>query len=592
MPLRVRQAMAVLLLGGAFAGALSLALGARLDRAQFTYNNGTEVSTLDPATVTGQPEGRVIRAIFEGLVIKDPKTLAPLPGMAESWEISQDGLVYTFHVRRNAKWTNGDPVTAHDFTFSAERFLNPVTAAEYSYQLWYVKGAKAYTTEVDDDGKPVHDFDSVAFKALDDFTIEIELNSPTPFFLDIIGFYPLFPVNRRNIEEAQENWPERWEIEWLRPANIVTNGPYKVAYRRVNDRIRLVKNHDYWDADHVAFESIDVLAIEHYGTMMNLYLTGGVDWIDRVAPNIIPRILPREDFRPTPFLSSYFYRVNVTRPPMDDPLVRRALSLAIDRQTIVDKIMKAGQLPAYALVPPGITGYVNAELQRGTGESGDAFEADVALAQELLAQAGYGPGGKPFPTIEIHYNTSEAHRDIALVIANGWKRRLGIDAKLLNQEWKVYLDTQSNLGYDISRSGWIADYADPNTYLDLFLTNGENNKTGWGNPEYDRLIAAAAKEFDPEVRMRIMHDAEAILMDEMPIFPIYYYVSQSVVAPRMGGWFNNVQDEHFPKFWYWMDDEELAEKRAQQPTEWELVDPHGPSEGLYSPAQVRERRAR
>ena len=591
MPLRVRQAMAVLLLGGAFAGALSLALGARLDRAQFTYNNGTEVSTLDPATVTGQPEGRVIRAIFEGLVIKDPKTLAPLPGMAESWEISPDGLVYTFHVRHNAKWTNGDPVTAHDFTFSAERFLSPVTAAEYSYQLWYVKGAKAYTTEVDDDGKPVHDFDSVAFKALDDFTIEIELNSPTPFFLDIIGFYPLFPVNRRNIEEAQVNWPNRWEIEWLRPANIVTNGPYKIAYRRVNDRIRLVKNHDYWDADHVAFESIDVLAVEHYGTIMNLYLTGGVDWIDRVAPNIIPRILPREDFRPTPFLSSYFYRVNVTRPPMDDPLVRRALSLAIDRQTIVDKIMKAGQLPAYALVPPGITGYVNAELQRGTGESGDAFEADVALAQELLAQAGYGPDGKPFPTIEIHYNTSEAHRDIALVVANGWKRRLGIDAKLLNQEWKVYLDTQSNLGYDISRSGWIADYADPNTYLDLFLTNGENNKTGWGNPEYDRLIAAAAKEFDPEVRMRIMHDAEAILMDEMPIFPIYYYVSQSVVAPRMGGWFNNVQDEHFPKFWYWMDDAELAEKRAQQPAEWELVDPHGPPEGLYSPAQARARRA-
>ena len=359
----------------------------------------------------------------------------------------------------------------------------------------------------------------------------------------------------------------------------------------MNDRIRLVKNHDYWDADHVAFESIDVLAIEHYGTIMNLYLTGGVDWIDRVAPNIIPRILPREDFRPTPYLSSYFYRVNVTRPPMDDPLVRRALSLAIDRQTIVDKIMKAGQLPAYALVPPGITGYVNGELQRGTAESGDAFEADIALAQELLVEAGYGPDGKPFPTIEIHYNTSEAHRDIALVIANGWKRRLGIDAKLLNQEWKVYLDTQSNLGYDVSRSGWIADYADPNTYLDLFLTNGENNKTGWGNPEYDQLIAAAAKEFDPEVRMGIMHDAEAILMDEMPIFPIYYYVSQSVVAPRMGGWFNNVQDEHFPKFWYWMDDEELAEKRAKQPTGWELVDPHGPSEGLYSPAQARARRA-
>lgn len=580
---RLRQLAALALLAGLFVGALAIARGARLDEADFVFNNGTEVSTLDPATVTGVPEGRVIRAIFEGLVIKHPRTLEPLPGMAESWELSDDGLVYTFHIRRGARWSSGEPISAEDFMYSFERFLDPETAAEYAYQLWYVKGAKAFTTEVDDRGQALHDFSTVGITMPDEYTLRMELKSPTPFFMDLMAFYPLFPVNRANIEEAQRLHPSTWRHEWLRPANIVTNGPYKVAFRRVNDRIRLVKNHDYWDADNVAFESIDVLAIEQDSTMLNMYLTGGANYIDRVSTNVVPIMMKREDFNPAPYLGTYFYRVNCTQPPFDDARVRKALYLTIPRQVICDKIMKMGQVPAQGLVPPGMPGgYPGAR----------APEGDAETARRLLAEAGFGPGGKPFPTIEIHYNTSEAHQQIAIVIADSWQKTLGIRAKLLNQEWKVYLDTQQNLDFDVSRSAWIGDYADPNTFLDMFVTGGENNKTGWGDPQYDRLISEAARELDPVRRTGILMAAEQVLVDQLPILPIYFYVTQNVVNPRLGGFYENIQDEHFPKFWYWMDDAELAAVREQLPPSVVLVDPHGPPEGLYSPAQLRARRSR
>lgn len=571
---RARSILPFVLLGSLFIGALAIAGNARLEPADMTFNNSTEVSTLDPARVTGTPEGRVIRCLFEGLTVKHPRTLEPLPGMAESWEISEDGLTYTFNIRRGAQWTNGDPVTAHDFVFSWERFLNPMTAAEYAYQLWYVVGAKEYTTEVDDDGQPENDFSSVGIRAEGDHTLVVTLKNPTPFFMDLMGFYPLFPINRRNIEEAQERWPDDWEIKWLQPENIVTNGPYTIEYRRVNDRIRFKKSETYWDKDNVALETIDCLAIEAAGTALNLYLTGGAHYLPNVPVNVVQDLLPREDFNPAPFLGTYFYRVNVTKPPLNDPRVRRALALTIDRKAICEKILKAGQTPGTSLVPPGMPGYQAVTM----GSS------NVAEAKALLAEAGFGPGGAPFPTIEIHYNTLESHRDIAEIVAESWRSNLGIEAKLLNQEWKVYLDTQSNLQYDVSRSAWIGDYADPNTFLDMFVTGGENNKTGWGNEQYDLLIARASTEFDPAERMRILREAEQLLIDDLPIIPIYFYSTQNMVAPRLGGFYENIQDEHFPKFWYWKDDAELAAERADLSEAVERVRTFGPPEGKYAPA--------
>lgn len=575
-----RRMAPFLLLAGLFVGALYLASSARLEPADYTFNNGTEVATLDPARVTGVPEGRIIKALFEGLVVKHPRTLKPMPGMAESWSVSEDLLTYTFYIRKDAKWTNGEPVTAHDFVYSWKRFLKAKTAAEYAYQLWYVQGAEAYTKENDENGEPLNSFDTVGIKANGDYILKVKLKSPTPFFMDLMAFYPMFPVNKTNIEEAMARWPDNneWEMQWLRPENLVTNGPFTVEYRRVNDRIRLKKNPDYWDADNVAMNTIDALTIEQAGTALNTYLTGSTHMIPSVLPNLIPKLMPREDFEPVAYLGTYFYRVNTTKPPFDDVRVRKALAITVNRKDIVEKITKAGQVPAYGLVPPGMTGYVPAEFA-----ALDPTAAKIK-ARELLAEAGYGSGGKPFPVMEVHYNTSEAHRDIAEVVAQTWRDQLGIDAKLQNQEWKVYLDTQNNLGFDVSRSAWIGDYPDPNTFLDMFVTGGENNKTGWGNAEYDRLITASASEADPTARLAILKDAEAILMDEMPIIPIYFYVTQNMVAPRLGGFYGNIQDEHFPKFLYWMNDEELAAKRADQPGAWEIVDDVGPSEGLYAPA--------
>ena len=255
---KLRATLAVGILAALLLGAIALTQGARLEPADFTFNNGTEIKTVDPAKVTGVPEGRVIRCILEGLVIKDPKDLSPVPGVAERWDISEDKLTYTFHLRENARWTNGDPVTAQDFEWSMLRMLDARTGSEYAYQLFYIQGAEAYHKELvkkgeSNAGASIHDPSTVAIKALDARTLEIKLNYPTPYFLELMAFYPVFPVNRRAIQEAKVRWPKSWEVEWVKPEHFVSNGPWTLQSRRINDRIRLVKNEQYWDADNIAF---------------------------------------------------------------------------------------------------------------------------------------------------------------------------------------------------------------------------------------------------------------------------------------------------------------------------------------------------
>jgi len=579
----IRQVLALGLLAAVGGLVLALSASSSLPPADFAFRNGAEVSTLDPATVTSVPEGRIVRALFEGLTVKDPKTVEPLPGMAESWEISADGLVYTFRIREGARWTNGDPVTAHDFVYSWRRVLHPETAAEYAYALWYVRGAREYTANATGGLDDAGEAEDLGLSAPTDYLFRVELEAPTPYFLDLVGFYPLYPVNRRNLEEAQE----RWQLEWLKSENLVTNGPYQLRFRRINDRIRLVKNPDYWDAKNVAFETIDAFSIDHLGTSLNLFLTGELDWVDRPPASLIPRLREREGFDPAPFFGASFFRFNCTRPPFDDPRVRRALSLCVDRRAIVLGITKAGERPSYSFTPPGLAGYPLVELRRSAGGSYEENLArDLEEARRLLAEAGFGPGGEPFPTFEILFNTDQTNEDIAEVVADGWQRELGLKVKLLNQEWKVYLDSQRSLRYDVSRSSWIGDYADPNTFLDVFVTGGENSRTGWGNGRYDELIASAAREADEERRFALLAEAEAILLDELPILPLYDYVTRNLVNPRLGGFHENLRDEHFCKFWYWMDDEELAAKRAALADPRELAPAPGPAGGLYPPSHA------
>jgi oligopeptide transport system substrate-binding protein len=590
---RARQLVAVALLAVLGGAALWAFRHENRPPADLTFCNGTEIKTIDPAQVTGQPEGRVVDAVFEGLCRRDPSDLRPIPGVAERWEISDDLRVYTFHLRRDARWSDGSSVTADDFVYSWRRFLSPETAGEYAYQLWYVKNAKRYSTakveigervevelprpadvpntvrgevlvgtlravdkldeqtvyDVEIDGRRrkftkeaaaaqgdvarcawvLPSFEYVGVRVADPYTLVVTLENPTPFFLDIAAFYPLSPVNRKCLETHGSPW-------WTRPENVVGNGPFRIESRRIRDRVRLVKNEHYWNRDKVRLNTVDVLAVEGTTTMLNLYLTGQVDWITTVPAPLAPRLIatrPKE-FNPSPILGTYFYRFNVTKPPLDRADVRRALTLVLDRNEIVKTVTRMGEIPAFSLVPPGLAGYTSAPYVGGE---------NVAEAKRLLAAAGF-PDGRGFPKVEILYNTQEPHKAIAELIQDRWKRTLGIDVGLRNQEWGVFLDTVRQKNYDVARAGWIGDYADPNTFLDMFMSDNENNQTGWKNADYDRLVTQAAAEPDVAKRMQTLHNAEAILMQELPIAPIYFYVSKDMVRPYIEGFHENLRDEH------------------------------------------------
>ncbi len=487
-----------LLAAAAIPAALLLGTGVE-ERADFVFDTSSEPETLDPAFITDQPGGRVATALFEGLLARDPATLAPIPGVAYRWDVSADGLDTTFHLRPCA-WSNGDPVRAGDFVFAWERILQPGSGARYVELFFAIDGAEAYHR-----GEPA----ALGFRALDDSTLAVHLRHPTSHFLDLCAHYPFFPVPPPTVRAFGE--------DWVRPEHMVSNGPFLLADWQLRRRIRLRKNPRYWDAAGVGLETADAIFSEQATTAFNLYATGETDWIDSssIPPPIRDAVRGRPDFHTSPYLNTYFYRLNVTRPPLDDRRVRQALGLAIDRQAIVEHITRSGQMAARHLVPPGLPGY--------TSPLGP--DHDPARARALLAAAGY-PGGRGFPRLQLLFNTSEEHRPIAEVVQQEWKEELGIECELVNQEWKVFLNTTRALQYDVSRANWIGDYLDPSTFLDLFATaESPNNRTGWSHPEYTRLVRAAAAETDRARRFALLAEAEALLLDEAPILPIYFYVT-------------------------------------------------------------------
>jgi oligopeptide transport system substrate-binding protein len=474
----------------------------------FTFLVGAEPETIDPATVSGQPGGWIARNIFEGLFTNDPRDLHPVPGMAERYTLSDDGLVYTFHLR-DAVWSDGTPVTAGDFVYAWRRTLDPATASKYANMLYPVEGAEALNRgEI----PPAE----LGVRAVDDTTLAVTLHSPCAYFLSLCCFYTLLPVPRHAVQAHGE--------DWIRPENIVSNGPFTLTRWLLNRHLRLEKNPRYWDAEHVALNVVHAYTGDNINANFNLYMSGVLDWVDSGGTPlfVVPELLKRSDFHVAPYLNTYFYRFNVTRPPFDDVRVRKAFYLAMNPVDITDYVMKAGQQPAHSLVPPGLPGYTEARLPG----------RNVEEARRLLAEAGY-PGGKGFPHVEVLFNTSEAHKQIAEVLQQEWKEALGVDVELVNQEWKVYLATTRSLDYWMARGGWIGDYLDPNTFLDLWTSGNGNNRTGFADPEYDALIDRAARTLDPAERMQMLHRAEEwILNDEMIIMPIYYYVVMNLFDER------------------------------------------------------------
>ncbi len=489
------------------------------------FGNSAEPQDIDPHTTTGVPESHIVWALFEGLVNKHPETLQPVPGVAERWETSGDGKIYRFHLRRNAKWSNGDSITAEDFRWSWWRALQPKLGNEYAYMLYPIRNAEEFAT-----GKLV-DFSQVGVRVLDDYTLEVELKSPTPYFLQLIDHQSYYPVPRKALEKFG-GVSSRFS-KWTRPENAVTNGSFRLAEWKINRYVKVEKNPYYWNAENVKLNGVVFYPTENVATEERMFRSRQLHVTQEVP---IDKVLEYkrhhpDELRLQPYLGSYYYMVNVTRPGLRDARVRRALAMAIDRETLTTRVLHGVFQPAYALTPPGTSDYTPPVL----------FGFDPAAARKLLAEAGY-PNGEGFPKFEIMYNTNEQHRKIAVAVQQMWKQHLNIEVGIVNQEWKVYLDSRDELNYDIGRAAWIGDYLDPNTFIELWVTGGGNNDTGWSNARYDALVRKASTLTTQSERLATYKEAETILLQEMPIIPIYYYVTRHLVSPAVKGMSSNILD--------------------------------------------------
>ena len=498
-------------------------------RADLAIINGTEPETLDPAIMTGFSEMRIAQGLFEGLTRTDPRTAAPVPGLAERWDISPDGRVYTFHLRSNALWSTGEPITAEDVVYSWLRALNPATGADYAGQFFYIKGGEDfYHGRIKDPGQ-------LGVQAADARTLRVELNHPTAFFLDLCAV-PAFAVVPRQVIEKHGD-------RWLKARPLPVSGPYDLVCWRLNDKVRLRKNPLYWDAANTQVEIIDILPVGSPGTALNLYDTGAADVIwdkDMVPVELLDLLARRQDFHSFNYLGTYFVRFNVSKPPFDDSRVRKALALAIDKDRLVTKLTKAGERIASHFTPDGVANY---EPPVGLGY-------DPKEARRLLAEAGY-PDGKGFPRFQYTFDTSavgaaKLNAKIAVELQQMWRDALGVEMELRQMERKIFFNAQSRLDYQVSRSSWVADYNDANTFLDIFLSDSGNNRTGWKNTRYDELIHEANRQTDKQKRAALFREAETILVrDEVPIVPLYFYTGINFYDPnRIEGIYPNILDLH------------------------------------------------
>jgi oligopeptide transport system substrate-binding protein len=526
--------VAVLLLGGCVGGESNVETGNR-DQV-FHYGNGSEPQGLDPQVVTGVPENHLIRALFEGLAVKNPYTLEPEPGVAESWEFSDDRRVITFHINPEARWSNGDPVTADDYVWSWMRALHPQMGNLYAYMLFPVKNAEAFFKG------EVADFAEVGVKAPDPLTLVVTLTEPTPYFIQLMDHYSTFAVHRPTIEK-HGRFTDRF-TKWTRVENIVSNGPFVLEEWLLNRRITMRKSDTYWDRDSVRLNKVVFYPTENLVSEERGFRAGQLHYTQSIPLDKIPvyQAMENSPYVQEPYLGTYFYLINTRRPPVDDPRVRRALSMSIDRDTLMDTVLQKSAVPAYSITPPGTLGY----------QPPKTFSYDPDMARQLLAEAGY-PDGEGWPGVEIVYNTQEAHRKIAVAVQQMWKDELNIDVTISNQEWKVYLDSVSTMNFDVARRGWIGDYVDPNNFLDLYLTDGGNNNTGFADPVYDDLVQRQApRATTREERFAVFYEAEKRLMEQMPIIPIYTYTSKHLIHPSVCGLPPNLMDSLNLKY-VWLD---------------------------------------
>ena len=495
----------------------------------FRKNNGTEPGTLDPHRAEGVPASNVLRDLFEGLVMEDPSG-AYISGAAESWSLSEDAKTYVFKMRENGKWSNGDVVTAEDFVYGLRRSVDPATLSNYSSMLYPIKNARDIVL-----GK--RSSETLGVRANGPTTLIIELEEPTPYFLSLLTHSTTYATHRPSVE--------KFGARFTRPGNLVGNGAFKLEEWRVQSHIKLVRNTEYWDNKNTTLEEVYYYPIDDVNSSFKRYRAQELDFTETVLAEQLPWIrqcLPG-DLKISPYFGSYYYGFNNTQPPFKNkPKLRTALSMAVDRSVITDIILGAGQIPAYSLVPSVKTfKAVPANWSQWTQEQRNQE------AQRLYSEAGFSKE-KPLE-VEILYNTSDNHKRIALAIAAMWKQTLGVKTTLRNQEWKVFLETRRlKQGTQVYRAGWIGDYDDPYTFSQLLHSENEMNHPGYSSEEYDELINLAATKNAGESRLDVLRQAEKAMLEDMPIIPIYFYVSQHLIKPQVSGLEGNVMDHHYSKY--------------------------------------------
>jgi oligopeptide transport system substrate-binding protein len=481
--------------------------------------NAAEPATLDPHALNAYTDMRVAMALFEGLTVLDEATAKPLPGAAERWEVSADGLVYTFHLRANGKWSNGEPVTADDFVYSFHRILTPALASGYAYMLWPIKNAEAFNT-----GKR-QDFSAVGVTAPDARTLRVTLERPTAYLLALAAHSTWFPVPRGTVEKFGKM--ETRDTLWIRPGNLVGNGPFVLTEWKPNARITVAKNPHYWNAANNRLERVQFFPIEKSDAEELAFRAGQlhVSYSVPASKIAVYRQQTPERLRIDPYLANTFITFNVTKPPLNNLKVRRALTLALNRAALCDRVYGGARIPGFTIVPPNCGGYTDPAGQK----------EDFAAARALLAEAGF-PGGAGLPVMPLQVVNDDKDPKAAEIIQSLWLKELGVKVTIEQLEQKTLLQSQQTLAHTIGFSGWIADYPDPYTFLETFRTGNGNNFTGWGSTAYDALLDEAGATVDAPKRLALLQRAEAILLDDVGAAPLNFSARAFLIHPAVKNW--------------------------------------------------------
>ncbi|WP_336983257.1 MULTISPECIES: ABC transporter substrate-binding protein [unclassified Cedecea] len=484
---------------------------------ELVRNNGSEPASLDPHKVESDVESNIIGDFFDGLIrVKNDGSIEP--HLAEKWD-NQDNKVWTFHLRPGIKWSNGEPITAQDVVWSWKRLVDPKTGSPYATYpgTMHIENAN----DIAEGKKPV---DSLGVKALDANTVQVTLDQPTSAFLLMLGHTSMVPVSEAAVEKFGDKWTQ--------PANFVSSGPYKLSQWVVNEKVVGERNKQYWDDAHTVINKVTYLPVTSGTADINRYKAGEID-ITYTVPETLFASLKKsipDQVHITPYLSTYYYEFNTTKAPFNDPRVRLALNLALDKDIIAGKVLGQGQKPAWLVSQPKIGGITLKPAEYGSW----SHDKRVAEAKKLLAEAGFNES-HPLQ-FNLLYNTSESHQRIAIAASSMWKKNIGVEAKLQNQEWKTMLDTKRTGNYDLVRYGWIADYDDAATYLNNFRTGDSQNSSKYSNPAYDEIIAKASQATTQEERAKYYQQAEDILAKDVPTIPVYHYVKVQLVKPYVGGY--------------------------------------------------------